>query len=336
MTAARGERLLWPDVARGACIVLVVLWHAGTKHVSRTPWLADVAPAWQALNLLLQPVRVPLFFVVSGYLAAGAVRRPWPSLLRTRVRRDLWVHAVWVVLLSAFFAVGPPLVTRFARSAGELLLALAVNYTGTWYVYALAVYVVVAKAAAGLPLRTVVGGSLVLALLADTPLVPSTGSLYALPGNLVFFVVPALRPDLVDRLVARGRLLPVAAGYLALAAPAVLLGVSREAVVSTTLSVLGASAGLLLAARLCAAAPAGVAPLAALGSRTLPVYVLHLPLLAVLHAAVPPLRPLAPVYPAVAVALLVAGTLLLHRLLLACRLGVLFRLPERTPVPSGS
>ena len=336
MTAGR---LLWPDAARGACILLVVLWHVDTKHyVHVAP--AAAADVWRFLDLLVQPVRVPLFFVVSGYLASRAVRLPWRDLLGGRVATGYWVHVVWLLLGSAFFAVGPPLVTRTAHSPGELLLALVVGYTNTWYVYALAAYAVVAKAATRVPLRVAVGAAAVLAVLADTRVAPTLGNSAGLMANLLFFLVPALRPELVDALVPRASrrsVVQAAAAYLPLAALAVATEVSRLAVVSTVLSVLGAVLGVLLAVHLAAVRPGALTRLARLGRRTLPVYVLHLPLLALLHAVVPPLpAALGAGYPLLAVGGLVAGCLLLHRLLLAARLGVLFRPPRRALVASGS
>ena len=78
---ATDGRLLWVDVAKGACILLVVLHHAVVKDLAiQAPLpLQPVAEAWAWVTMALKPVRMPLFFVLSGLVASSAVRRPWAS-----------------------------------------------------------------------------------------------------------------------------------------------------------------------------------------------------------------------------------------------------------------
>jgi hypothetical protein len=71
-------RLAWVDVAKGASIVLVVLLHVTNKHLVR---LDDasllVRDGWAEVGQWLRPVRMPLFFLLSGLWAAPALdRRP--------------------------------------------------------------------------------------------------------------------------------------------------------------------------------------------------------------------------------------------------------------------
>jgi threonine dehydratase len=210
---------------------------------------------------------------------------------------------------------------------------MAVGYTNTWYLYALAAYLLVARLAVRLPLRVALGAAAVVAVLADTPVAPRIGTAAGLMANLLFFLVGALAPGWVDTLLARAdprATARVVAAYLPLAGLAVAAGVSRLGVFSTLLSVFGKPAGVLLAVRAADTRPAAL--LARLGRVTLPVYVLHLPLLALLHAAVPALPPgrvvLATLYPVLAVLALTAVALAVHAALVRCGLGVLFRLPR--------
>lgn len=340
------EREPWADAAKGVLILLVVLWHATRKHVAQLAWVPEpVQTAWQTANVLLQPVRVPLFFLVSGYLAARAVHRPWPVVLRTRVARDYWLYLVWLVVGSAFFAVGPRLTTSTAHSWGELAVAALVGNSNAWYLYALAAYLVVAKACARLPLGVPFALGAALAVVAETRWMPSQGNTESVAANLLPFLVGALAPGVVADAVRQAswrRVLQAALAFLPVVAVAVALGVHRRTGVTLLLAALGTTAGLLLAARAAGAWPAAAASLGLLGRRTLPVYVLHLPLLALLHAVVAPLQLapgpgttlLAAVYPAAVVALLVAGCLALHRLLLCVGLDVLFRLPGLRAAPA--
>ncbi len=337
MTAT--EREPWPDAAKGVLIVLVVLWHTTRKHYRHLPWVPDQALAgWQVVNALLQPVRVPLFFLVSGYLAARAVRRPWGVLLRTRVRRDYWLHLVWFLIASAFFGLVPGLTTSTAHSGREVALGVVVGYSNTWYLYALAAYAVVAKLCLRLPVAVSFGVGVALALLAEVEAVPSLGNTESLLAGLLPFLVGCLLPERIAAVVARAtwrRTLLAAAAFLPLVGVAGALGIRREVVATVVLAAAGSAAGLLLAARATRAFPAAALSLGRLGRLTLPVYVLHLPLLALLHRVVSPValdpggvtNTLAVLYPAAAVALLVASSLVLHRTLVRLGLGVLFRLP---------
>ena len=157
--------------------------------------------------------------------------------------------------------------------------------------------------------------------------------------HLVFFVLRARFPDLVR----------AAAGWRAIGAlPLLALGFVVASVLVGSfglpagidvlvLSVLGLPAGVLLAVR-AARAPRTAAALAWVGRRTLPIYVLHIPVLGVLHhlglsPALGPewlVLPLVTLYPLLITALVVAGSLLSHALLVRGGLGFLFRLP---PVP---
>lgn len=338
MTPAREP---WVDAAKGVLILLVVLWHVVRKHYLLLPWVPEeVAHAWSTGSFLLQPVRVPLFFVVSGLLAARAVHRPWPDLLRTRVLRDYWTYLVWLLLGSAFFLVGPHLTTRTARSAEELVVAALTGTANTWYLYALAAYVLVARLTLHLPLWLPLTGAAVLAVVADLPGSPHTGNVEPLLRDLLPFLVAVRRPDLVTALVARsdgGRALLAVAVYLPVASLAVAAGASRLAGVAALLGGLGAVCGTVVAVAAARALPRAAEQVGRLGRLTLPVYVLHLPLLALLHAGalhvdLPPA--VGVVWPLVAVALLTGASLLLHRLLVGVGLEVLFRPPRVRPLAS--
>ncbi len=100
------------------------------------------------------------------------------------------------------------------------------------------------------------------------------------------------------------------------------------------LGLLGIAAGVT-AAQALAAVPWLGGRLAALGRLTLPVYVLHLPLVALVHLASERLvtphvggsLALATAYPLLVTALVVAACLLLHRALVSSGAGWLFAAP---------
>jgi uncharacterized membrane protein YcfT len=329
-----GTRLLWPDVAKGVCILLVVLHHLTTKHyVGLVPlgegWLAQT---WTALTLALKPVRMPLFFVLSGFFAASAVGRPWDEVSR-RVTAPYYVYVVWLLVLGGVFTVERSLVMNRTQDLGELLADLALASTGLWFLYALALYFLLARLLLRVPSAVALG-------LAGTV----TAAAYAFPleeanrtsvfVHFTWFLAGTRWPGLVRRLggIDVPGLLPLlVVGY------AGLLVVPGVPVL--VLSACGVPLGLVAAGAL--ARRSRLAPVVGgLGRRTLPVYVLHMPLLAVLHHSIDgTVRVAGPahllvlaIYPVLASVLLVLACLGTHALLVRLGLGFLFELPSR-PAP---
>ncbi|MBP2707519.1 acyltransferase family protein [Microbispora sp. RL4-1S] len=353
------EREVWADVAKGACIPLVVLWHVVTKHYLRIDWHAWPVPgAWGALTEQLVPLRMPLFFTVSGMFATGAVNRPWRGLLRSKTARWLYLYAVWLLIHTALLAPAPGFGTARARDLGELLGQLTVTPSNLWYLYALALYFPIAKATRRLPGSLVTAAALALSAATAAGVLETPGDRGGVYANLFFFLAGARFRPLIERLVATAttrRLLLTAAAYgTALAATAV-AGARTWPGVWPAVCVLATVFGLTAAARVARVEQveqvAGVArrpwparALARLGRTTLPVYVLHMPLLALLDLALtgplsavarlstpPAVRVLvAAGEPVVVTALLVGLCLALHRVLLRAGARWLFDLPRRS------
>ena len=342
------SRLRWADVAKGGCILLVVLHHVVGKHlVAVVPDdAAAVAVAWSSVSGALRPVRMPLFFVLSGFFAARAVQRPWPAVVR-RVTNPAYVYALWLVLLGLFFTWERDLVTNRTQDLGELVLDLVFASTALWFLYALAVYFLVVRLTRRVPAYALVAASAALALGAAALPIEEANRV-SLLVHLVFFVVGARCSEGVAALAERRvrRLLP--AGLLVLLAGtgvASLLGLPSPVRV-VLLSVIGVPVGIWVAVALVRSPRSRrvAGGLAWAGRRTLPVYVLHLPVLGALHhvLTVPGVsgsRPagllLAAAYPLVVTALVVAASLALHRVLVTLGLGWLFELPRLQQTAAG-
>ncbi|OLT01017.1 hypothetical protein BJF90_06940 [Pseudonocardia sp. CNS-004] len=104
-TRSTGVRLEWVDAAKGMSILLVVAHHAVwfLQHSGQAP--AAVVMANEALASL----RMPLFFLASGLLAAGPLAAPWRVVLHKRVAFFLYLYAIWTIIRFTFFAtVVPP------------------------------------------------------------------------------------------------------------------------------------------------------------------------------------------------------------------------------------
>jgi len=338
--SAESRRTIWADAAKGGCILLVVLWHTVMKHYLRVDWRLPVPipGAWGTLGELLLPLRMPLFFTISGLFAAGAVGRSWRVLGRTKAAKFGYLYALWLLVHTAALALVPDFDTARASSALELLEQLTITPTNLWYLIALAWYFIVAKLTRRLPAGVVLGAAFLLSAIASAGLLASPGNRGQLYQNLLFFLAGLRLKPWVERLAAAAtnRMLILGAlGYLGVMALIQVLGAKQWFGVWPVASGLAVLIGVLAAARLQRwRRPAAL--LENLGRRTLPIYVMHMPLLALLHLAL--LRPfsalgssaqllLAAVLPVALTALLVWICLTLHRGLQAAGAKWLFDLP---------
>ena len=339
--AGARARISWADTAKGACILLVVLWHVVTKHYLQIDWRLPwpVPGAWGALTEQLLPLRMPLFFTISGMFAVGAVRRPWPVLGRSKVARFFYLYAVWLLIHTALLALVPGFDTARARSVPALLAQLTITPSNLWYLYALALYFAVAKATRRLPAAVVLGAALVLSAAASAGLLEVPGDRGGVYQNLLFFLGGLYFRPHVERLAAtarRPRLILIGLVYSGLLVAMAVTGARTWPGVWPAVCVVATVLGVTAAALLSRWAVLGDG-LARIGRTTLPIYVIHMPLLALLHRALVPLLsagldvrlrlPLAVAEPVVLTALLVWLCLMLHRALLKLHATWLFDLP---------
>lgn len=346
--SAAPPRLHWVDVAKAAAIVLVVVYHVsltGTAYLlpGSTDWGAE---AWRALSRALMPVRMPLFFLVSGLLARSAVARPWVLVRRRKLANLLWPFVLWSLAFGPAFALGYGATVGPRRQvAAEQWAAAAWGSGAYWYLAVLAIFVVIARA-----LRD--RGVLLVAVAAvawlETPVVDRMLD-GVLPADLattltrlmsfgVWFFLGCFARPVVERVAATtGR-----AGLLAASACFVGLtvwiygvgGAPRHA--GHLASVVGVLAAAGLSVRL--ARHPGVRRWSRLVAEcTLPIYVVHPMLLTLAVAAtrrpeggagVPGGDPvLGLLFTPVVTALLVAAAVGLHRLAGAIRARWVFQAP---------
>ncbi|MFD0592404.1 acyltransferase family protein [Catellatospora coxensis] len=102
-------RALWADTAKGACIVLVVLWHVVMKDYLQVDWHIGIPlpGAWGTLGEQLLPLRMPLFFTISGVFATTALARPWRQTARSRIAKFLYLYTAWLLIHTAILSATP-------------------------------------------------------------------------------------------------------------------------------------------------------------------------------------------------------------------------------------
>ncbi|MEE4452541.1 acyltransferase [Novosphingobium resinovorum] len=330
----RSERdLVWPDVAKAACILLVVMMHCG-DHILTLPWAHkdELARAWLAINGFVRPVRMPLFFLVSGILASNSILHPRENTERNRLVRPLYLYLAWGVAYQALIPIQDD-PAWFSASLDNAFLPILLLVVLSWYLAALAIYYVFTRMTLRLPLPVVLTLCAGLSVLGTVYAPDLVGHQHKVLRCAIFFVAGVRMKEPILAFVARAsprRVLPLCVGYavgalICLRANTFLLPVDVLAVAS------GASLCAIAARRV-----AGLtAPAAWLAQRTLPIYLLHFLILPVLAYATGrwggPLLGnfwLGAAYPVLAVPLVVAVALAVHAALMRVRAGWLFDLPR--------
>ncbi len=124
-------RIDWIDAAKAVSILLVVFHHS--ELIS-----GAVGLKWgiyERLDALFGPIRMPLFFTVSGIFAAKAVSQRWRLLVERKVFYYFYLYGVWVLLnwLLARYALTPFRHPELGLSVRQLIKSWIVPNTGLWF-----------------------------------------------------------------------------------------------------------------------------------------------------------------------------------------------------------
>ena len=280
------RREIWADAAKGACILMVVLWHVVEKHYLEVSWRMPlpVPGLWGTFVEQLLTLRMPLFFVISGVFAANALHRPWSVVGRSKVARFCYLFLLWVFIHTAVLSLTPDFDTARARSPLELLEQITITPPNLWYLYALALYFTIAKLVRRVPPAVVLGAAFVLSAVAAAGLVATPGNRGGLYQNLFFFLAGLYFRPFVERLAGRSnpRRVALTGAAYGVALLAMQVTASQEwPLVWPLVSIVAVVFGVTAAAQVARWQALGKG-LAALGRRTLPIYVIHMPVLALL------------------------------------------------------
>ncbi len=331
-TRHTAARLDWIDAAKGMSILLVVAHHI-VWFMERS---GQAPSAVVTANEALASLRMPLFFLASGLLAAGPLAAPWRAVLHKRVAFFLYLYAIWTIIRFTFFATVVPPDVDPDGSADPLALVLALLLPGPsmWFLYALAVFAVVTKLARPLPVWLQLGVTGTLSALVGAEMVDFGDTRWTYMSRfLFFFLLGCHARELVERLARATSLLWVVAGAatcVGAAVGAVAFGLRTIPGIALALQCLAVGSGVLFAAWI-AQYRIG-RPLVVLGTQTLPIYLIHMMWLAAIMIGVRHVAlPVAAAYalPFVLVLVLTALSQLTHRALTALGATWLFALPSR-------
>ncbi|WP_065649054.1 acyltransferase family protein [Pantoea eucrina] len=150
----------WINTLKGACILLVVLYHTvlpgfetTIKYLSAGWFPAEI---WVQFNTVLSPLRMPAFFFVSGLLATnGILNRSWKQVFTSRITNLFYLYILWgfiqwwsIVGISTEITgqrISQNLNAAYAGSLLEFLKLTFMAMSTSWYLYGLAIYFLCAK-----------------------------------------------------------------------------------------------------------------------------------------------------------------------------------------------
>ncbi|MFT2689805.1 acyltransferase family protein [Clavibacter zhangzhiyongii] len=355
--AAGRPRFEWIDAGKGACMVLVVLLHLSLMYENEVN--EGAAALWWDISSAFAPLRMPLFFFISGFLATRAVQRPL-GMTRGRTLGIYSVYALWTLLFLARLFVPQARGGGAAPTPGELALSLVLP-TSYWYLWALPVFFLVAwactrllgahRAWALIPFAVLAGAAPLLKPLTAGLLTEPMDAvkLSSIAANLVWFYAGVVGRDAWLSLMRRATPLTAVLAVVAYAAVFAALRATGNGLILTF-----AIAAVALVASNQVLAVVGMAnPLSRalrwVGRQTLPVYVFHIFLVSALSAAlkltglVPVLQQQTQVWGAILPIALLVPVVVASRIIGAAVLGGPLRwtlegprwlTASRTPVPA--
>ncbi|WP_264050910.1 acyltransferase family protein [Methylobacterium flocculans] len=154
-------RLAWVDVAKGLCIILVVMMHStiGTGIAMEGEGFLHTLVAFA------RPFRIPDFFLLSGLFLGRVIDRDWRLFLDRRLVHFAYFYGLWVLIQSA--ARYGQIVDGGGPGAflAHLALALVEPYSTLWFIYLLAVFSVLTKLLRRVPAPLILAAATLLEIL---------------------------------------------------------------------------------------------------------------------------------------------------------------------------
>ena len=140
--AVTSDRVAWVDIAKGICIILVVMMHTTLgleKATGTTGWMHYVVE-------FAKPFRMPDFFMISGLFLAATINRPWKLYLDRKVVHFFYFYCLWVVIqlgVKAPFMMAEG--STLAEVGRTMIFSLIQPFGTLWFIYMLPVFFVVTK-----------------------------------------------------------------------------------------------------------------------------------------------------------------------------------------------
>ncbi|MBB5700240.1 putative membrane protein YcfT [Ochrobactrum daejeonense] len=136
-----GDRVAWVDIAKGICIIFVVMMHS-TLGVEK----AAGAQGWMHYVVAFaKPFRMPDFFMISGLFLSLVIDRPWRRYLDRKVVHFLYFYVLWLTIQFAFKAPGIAGEAGISGVIDAYLMAFIEPFGTLWFIYILPVFFIATR-----------------------------------------------------------------------------------------------------------------------------------------------------------------------------------------------
>jgi len=279
----------WVDFAKGVAIVLVVLYHSSL-------FLNELGLAGSTTRIrsLLLFIPMPVFFFIAGLTVRRMHTWSFPDLWRRRLLTFVYLYVLWSVIRVAFYLLVPHLRGSETDPLNPLnLLLLPVWPTSSyWFIWALAIFTLIAWLLRRVPGWVQIAAAGVLALVSTTPGLLDANNVGwdRVMQNLVFFLAAVFLPRVTYRLAARVRVwhaVVLVGAYSAVAVAVVAFHATRIPGVVLVESAIAVAATIAASALLTRVRWLGF--VSSLGRHSFQIYLLHLFVVAIVLWAVSPI-----------------------------------------------
>ncbi|MEP7453007.1 acyltransferase family protein [Phyllobacterium sp. SB3] len=141
METVEKMRVDWVDVAKGICIIFVVMMHSvlGVENEAGSQgWMHPVVA-------FAQPFRMPDFFLISGLFLSVVINRSWTRYIDRKVVHFAYFYVLWLTIQFMFKAPGIVAESGVSGALSAYLLAFVQPFGTLWFIYLLPVFFVVTR-----------------------------------------------------------------------------------------------------------------------------------------------------------------------------------------------
>lgn len=285
-TAKPTARKTWIDAVKGIAILLVVFMHLAIL-AEPFEWSG---PYLSMASSAVVSARMPLFFAMSGFFLTRRIDRSWGWWTRNRIAPFIYLFLVWTLIWAILSGV-----TAWQRLDGstwrDLPNLLGNPNMGPWYIFALALYFSLTKAMRKFPVAVQIAIALIISIPTAVGMAEFVDAKWAeIVLYYICFLIGVHGNWILESISDNARLLPMlglAVLWLGMSAVMFVKGIDVFSWYRIPLTILGMSTGIMFATLINTKMP--FLRLEWFGKRTLPIYLVHIPVIGLIYAYTPEL-----------------------------------------------
>ncbi|WP_034491755.1 acyltransferase family protein [Afifella pfennigii] len=134
-------RVAWVDVAKGFCIVMVVMMHStlGVEAaMGETGWMGTLVE-------YARPFRMPDFFLIAGLFLPARIAAPLRLYVDRKILHFVYFYVLWLTIQFAFKAPAFAADFGWAGTLGLYLHSFVEPFGTLWFIYHLAIFFAVTR-----------------------------------------------------------------------------------------------------------------------------------------------------------------------------------------------